>query len=219
MKNKFLAHKLLFIAPLFVFAFVLVSPANAACGTIVQDIPTKKCLVGTVYNSSYLACSNNTVGLPCCIGANAAQECQAFPGLTATPTAVPGSATPTPTPGAITDPLLSPPGDAFFNMVDPLQHGGGQTILDDQASPYANQLNSPGGIVSRALDFAFPIAGLILFVMLVWAGFEILVGAPSKKSIDAGKQRATAALVGFLLLFATYWIFQIIEVVFGVRIL
>lgn len=219
MKNKFLAHSLLLTALLFAFAFVLVSPASAGCGTIVQDIPTKKCLVGTVYNSSYRACLSDTVGSPCCVGANATRDCEALVG--STPTPPPGITPPanTPTPGAITDPLLNPPGDAFFDMVDPLQHGGGETILDDRASPYANQLKSPGGIVSRLLDFAFPIAGLILFVMLVWAGFEILVGAPSKKSIDAGKQRATAAIIGFLLLFATYWIFQIIETVFGVKIL
>lgn len=127
------------------------------------------------------------------------------------------AASPTPS-GPIANPL-EPPTDAFFDLVDPLQHGGGQTVLDDVPSAYASQLRSPGGIVSRLLVFAFPIAGLILFMMLVWAGFEMLVGAPSKKSIDAGKQRATAALVGFLLLFATYWIFQIIEVVFGVRII
>lgn len=80
-------------------------------------------------------------------------------------------------------------------------------------------LSSPGGIIQRVLRFAFPIAGLILFLMLVWAGFEILSGAASKKSIDAGKQRATAAIIGFGLLFVSYWIAQIIEVIFGVNIL
>ena len=120
--------------------------------------------------------------------------------------------------GPVMNPL-EPPTDEFFDLVDPLQHGGGQTVLDDTPSQYADQLTTPGGIVSRLITFAFPLAGLILFVMLVWAGFEILIGAPTKKSIDAGKQRATAALVGFLLLFATYWIFQIIEVIFGIKIL
>ena len=87
------------------------------------------------------------------------------------------------------------------------------------SSPHADQFSTPGGIVSRALDFAFPIAGLILFVMLVWGGFEILAGAAGKKSLDAGKQRATAAVIGFLLLFSSYWIAQIVEYVFGVAIL
>lgn len=184
--------------------------AQAACGTIIQDFLVKKCSVGGGNFTPYTACINNDIGSPCCTGTNATTECQAF--ISPTPT---GAPTPT---GPVIDPV-DPPTDEFFDLVDPLQHGGGKTILDDVASPFAAQLKTPGGIISRALFFAFPLAGLILFVMLVWAGFEILVGAPTKKSIDAGKQRATAALVGFLLLFATYWIFQIIEVVFGVKIL
>ena len=198
----------------FFFSLIIISfsstSVQAACGTIRlhPGTSTNKCLVGWVYNLTYVACNNNSIGSPCCVGTNATTECQAF----ITPTSAP-----TPT-GPVIDPI-NPPTDEFFDLVDPLQHGGGKTILDDVASPFAAQLKTPGGIISRLLFFAFPLAGLILFVMLVWAGFEILIGAPTKKSIDAGKQRATAAIVGFLLLFASYWIFQIIEVVFGVKIL
>ncbi|HOZ03068.1 MAG TPA: hypothetical protein PKX78_01065 [Candidatus Woesebacteria bacterium] len=103
-------------------------------------------------------------------------------------------------------------------MLNPLQHAGGDDIFEDEASAYADQLSTPGGIVSRLLAFAFPLAGLILFVMLVWGGFEILIQAPSKKGIDAGKQRVSAAIIGFILLFSSYWIWQIVEVVFGIVI-
>lgn len=92
--------------------------------------------------------------------------------------------------------------------------------LKTEGSAYADDFSKPGGIVSRFLgNFAFPIAGLILFVMIVWGGFEMLAGAPTKKSIDAGKQRVTAALVGFMLLFASYWIAKILEMMFGISIL
>lgn len=85
-------------------------------------------------------------------------------------------------------------------------------------SEHVGDLSSPGGIVSRLLLFAFPLAGLILFVMIVWGGFEMLTSAASK-GIEAGKQRVTAALIGFTLLFVAYWVFQIVEVIFGVVIL
>lgn len=107
------------------------------------------------------------------------------------------------------DPLEGPTA-LTFDTLNPLRVLG---------SPFADQLSSPGGIVSRVLVFAFPLAGLILFVMLVWGGFEIMLGAASQKMVDAGKQRITAAIVGFLLLFSSYWITQIIEVIFGVVIL
>lgn len=78
---------------------------------------------------------------------------------------------------------------------------------------------SVAGLLNRTLVYIFPLAGLVLFLMLVWGGFEMLTGAASKKNLDAGKQRITTALIGFLLLFASYWIVQIVEYVTGVNIL
>lgn len=91
-------------------------------------------------------------------------------------------------------------------------------VLFGNSEVNANQLSTPGSILSRVLVFAFPLAGLILFVMLLWAGFEIVMGASNSKSIEAGKQRATTAVAGFALLFISYWIIQIVEVVFAVTI-
>ncbi len=85
-------------------------------------------------------------------------------------------------------------------------------------SPLADDLSTPRGILSQVLAYAFPLAGLILFVMLVWGGFEILSGATTKKSLDSGKQRITSAIVGFLLLFSSYWIMRVVEIVFSVNI-
>jgi hypothetical protein len=103
--------------------------------------------------------------------------------------------------------ILQGPTNETFDTLNPLRK-----------SPFRRQLSTPGGIVSRLLIFIFPAAGLVLFVMLVWGGFEVLIGGFEKKSLDAGKQRITAAIVGFLLLFASYWIMQIVEYVFGLVI-
>jgi hypothetical protein len=101
--------------------------------------------------------------------------------------------------------------DEDFDALNPLMQandgaGGDQT------------LTTPGGIISKLLEFAFPLAGIILFVMLVWGGFEILYGSSTSKSMEAGKNRITAAIIGFFLLFASFWIIQILEVIFGVTI-
>ena len=92
-------------------------------------------------------------------------------------------------------------------------------ILKMENSPVADTLSTPEGLINRSLSFVFPIAGMILFGMLVAGGAEMMFGAAGKKSVDSGKQRATAALVGFILLFASYWIVQIVERVFGIDIL
>lgn len=86
-------------------------------------------------------------------------------------------------------------------------------------SEQAENLSTPGGILSRVLEFAFPIAGLILFIMILWGGFEIIVQSAGKKSVEAGRQRITAAIIGFMLLFSSYWIIVLIEQLFGIRIL
>lgn len=86
-------------------------------------------------------------------------------------------------------------------------------------SPHAAELSTPGGIISRALTFAFPLAGLALFVMIVAGGLQILGGAANSKSLQEGQKRVTMAIVGFLLLFSSYWIAQILELIFGITIL
>lgn len=105
----------------------------------------------------------------------------------------------------------NPPESDFFQKVDPLLIGS--------ATNTPQTFSDPGKLISRLLSFALPAAGLILFVMIIWGGFEILAGSATSKSKDAGRQRITAALIGFVLLFASYWITQIIQIVFGVKIL
>ncbi len=111
----------------------------------------------------------------------------------------------------ISESILDGPSNDFFDSMNPLKTDGDATIAD--------QLSTPGGIVSRLLQFLFPLAGLVLFVMLIWGGFEILSkSTQGTKALEAGKNRITAAIVGFILLFATYWMAQIIEAVFGIVI-
>ncbi|NCN51330.1 MAG: SoxR reducing system RseC family protein, partial [Candidatus Pacebacteria bacterium] len=104
------------------------------------------------------------------------------------------------------------PTNETFDALNPLKVAGGETIDDEVASEFADQLSTPGGIVTRVLVFIFPLAGLILFLMISWGGFEILMGAGDSSKVTAGKQRLTAAIVGFLILFASYWMVQIMEV-------
>lgn len=83
-----------------------------------------------------------------------------------------------------------------------------------------DDLSTPGGIISRALsNFIFPIAGIILFAVLLLGGFQMLSGATNSKSLEEGKQRITSAIIGFIILFAAYWIAQLLELIFGIRIL
>ena len=76
-----------------------------------------------------------------------------------------------------------------------------------------------GDILSALLPYLYVAGGFILFIMMIWGGFEMLTGATEQKSQEAGKQRITAAVIGFILLFVSYWIAQILQIIFGIRIL
>ncbi|NCN06355.1 MAG: hypothetical protein GW946_00745 [Candidatus Pacebacteria bacterium] len=173
------------------------------CGQLVGTSITEMCKIGDelLGPRNYYACPTNR---ECC-----RQSTQCTP-LNEDPATSPNPNENNNPADDVVDPPFQGPTVATFNALNPLIIGN---------SEYAVHLSTPGGIVSRFLIFAFPIAGLILFGMLVWAGFEILAGASNQKSLDAGKQRATAAIVGFLLLFASYWLMQIVEVIFGISIL
>lgn len=101
---------------------------------------------------------------------------------------------------------------SIFDQVDPLKQDGSDPEL-------AEQLSTPGGIISRLMSFAFPLAGMILFVMILIGGFQMLAGGGEQKSMEAGRQRVTFAVIGFLLLFSSYWIAQILETLLNIKIL
>lgn len=206
----FFSSKQLFAAPC--------APTQVGCGIYSEVTGFPICIINNPTHCELPTGQFSRCGSPrdslCCNGPNVTAMCNALP-IPTSPPAPTSAATPTPAPFE----PYSPPTNETFDAVNPLLIGGGDDIDDQEPSQYASQLSTPGGIISRALTFIFPLAGLLLFALLVWGGFEMLIGSPTKKSMESGKNRITAALAGFFLLFATYWIWQIVEVIFGVAIL
>ena len=83
----------------------------------------------------------------------------------------------------------------------------------------AELLSTPGGILSELLRFIFPIAGIILFIILLFAGIKIMTGAGNSQAVESGKQMIISAAIGFVILFAAYWIAQLLQAIFGINIL
>lgn len=78
-----------------------------------------------------------------------------------------------------------------------------------------------GKLVSVLLPNIYVLAGLLLFGLLIFGGFAIIMGAGEENPERAkkGKQAITAALIGFLIIFASWWIIQMAEVLTGIDIL
>lgn len=64
----------------------------------------------------------------------------------------------------------------------------------------------------------FIIAGVVLLFLLVGGGFSIIASGGNAKSVEQGKNQITTAILGFFLIFAAYWIVQIVEIITGLKI-
>ena len=95
-------------------------------------------------------------------------------------------------------------GDSFFGK------GGG--IKD---------VGSISGYVTLFLNASFVIAGVLLLFYFVMGGIGMIAGAgkDNPQQIEKGKQAATSALIGFIIVFTSYWIVKLIESLTGITIL
>lgn len=79
---------------------------------------------------------------------------------------------------------------------------------------------SIGEIISNILPNIYILAGVILFILLIVGGFGFIMGAGQEnpERVKKGKQAITAALIGFAIIFFSYWIIRVIEIVTGIQI-
>ncbi len=99
---------------------------------------------------------------------------------------------------------------------------GDELMLNpDLAITNAPQFASPGALISILLKNVYVIAGVLLFVLLIFGGFSIIssAGGGDAKKTAQGQKAITSALIGFLIIFASYWIIQIIQYITGLEIL
>ncbi len=79
--------------------------------------------------------------------------------------------------------------------------------------------NLIGQVVSRLITFAIIGAGLFFFVRLLSAGFSMLTSKGEPAKIQSATKELTNALIGLLIVISSYFLAQIIQVIFGIKIL
>lgn len=78
---------------------------------------------------------------------------------------------------------------------------------------------SPYNLISTILPNLYVIAGLILLAYFVFAGVVQIASANNPQQADKGKTAATNALIGFLIIFGSYWLIQLVQYITGIPIL
>ena len=76
-----------------------------------------------------------------------------------------------------------------------------------------------GSLINNILPNVYIAGGVVIFFMIIIGGFTIIANAGDSHKIQEGTKTITSAIIGFAVLFASYWIIQIIQVVTGVPIL
>ena len=76
-----------------------------------------------------------------------------------------------------------------------------------------------GDLTNLFLNIAIVVAGVIIVFLFIFGGIGIIAGAgqDNPESTAKGKKALTAAIAGFLIIFAAYWIIRVIELVVGVN--
>lgn len=88
-----------------------------------------------------------------------------------------------------------------------------------QGSSANSEYSSTSDLINNILPNIYVAGGIIIFFMIVFGGFTIIANAGNKDKIADGSKTITSAIIGLLVLFASYWIIQLIQVVTGVSIL
>ncbi|MBP8591043.1 hypothetical protein KBI33_01055 [Candidatus Shapirobacteria bacterium] len=90
------------------------------------------------------------------------------------------------------------------------------TVVDN---PPIKDWGTIGDIISRLLVYVFPLAGIATFVYLLIGGFNYLTAAGNEEAAKKAQGQITNALIGFLIIFLSYWIVRLLEIILGVELL
>ena len=83
-----------------------------------------------------------------------------------------------------------------------------------------NCFDSIGNLISCVLPNIYVVSGVIFFVLMIIGGIGVIRGAGSgnEEDLKKGQKAITSALLGFLIIFVSYWIIQLVQIITGTEI-
>ena len=98
----------------------------------------------------------------------------------------------------------------------------GNTLFGNNAgifNPAGNSLTGVGGIVTLFLNAAFVLSGLILLFFFIMGGIGMIgsAGQSDPQKAEQAKKTITSAVIGFVIVFTSYWIVKLIGSLLGLQ--
>jgi hypothetical protein len=94
-----------------------------------------------------------------------------------------------------------------------------ETIQIQEPTGFKFSDGTIGDIISNLLPYVFVLAGLGLFVYLIIGGFQLLTSGGNPEKVKAAQGKITNAIIGFVIIFISYWLVRILEIILGIQIL
>ena len=82
-----------------------------------------------------------------------------------------------------------------------------------------SQMSQVGAVIGGLLPYIYVVAGLLMLLMLIIGGITLMTSGGDPAKTKDGYGKITAGVVGFLIIFVSYFVVQILEVVLGFKIL
>jgi hypothetical protein len=76
-------------------------------------------------------------------------------------------------------------------------------------------IGTVGDLISTLLSFLFPLAAVILALIIIWGGYDFLLSGGEADKIKSGKAKITYGLIGFVLLTLSFIAAKLIGSIFG----
>lgn len=96
----------------------------------------------------------------------------------------------------------------------------GQSLFGTGTNPLGqNNLQGVGSLITVFLNVVFALAGIILIFFFVIGGIGMIAGAGQNdpQKAESAKKTATSAVIGFIIVFTSFWIVQFIAQLLGLQ--
>ena len=81
----------------------------------------------------------------------------------------------------------------------------------------SNQYETLGDVLSDNILYVYALAGFLLLVYLVISGFKYMTAKGDPKALQSAKSSLATALIGFIIVFVSFWIVQLLATVLGLQ--
>ena len=92
----------------------------------------------------------------------------------------------------------------------------GSTLKLSDGTPVKDIYQTPADLVNLIVPNMFVLGGIIIFGMLILAGYKYIIN--TSKGAQEAYEIFKNAVIGFVVMFAAYWVVQVIKLVTGADI-